>query len=363
MPGVRRVLPGVLALASVVVSGVGHQKAFAADRPVSISAVGDILFGRYSEQKKYMPVVPEGVDPFGEVAPILRQADLAFCNIESPIVPEPKSFGVFKRMTFRASPERLKTIVDAGFDVISLANNHMFNMKAASVAPTVANVAAAGLRAGGAGATAADAVRPVLVEVGGKRIAFLFYTVWHNTGKSGFTKDASVNFWAHEGPLEKVAVPAVRAARRYLNADFVVVSVHWGIEYEPHPHRGQERLAKALYENGMDLLLGHHPHVVQDVRLKRGVGMVFSMGNFIFDNPTLDRRESMIFHAKLNGAGPLRYTSDVEVDPIMIDRKTRFPVIARGKEGARWRKRLATLVGPGVVIRPEPELPKAASTP
>jgi poly-gamma-glutamate synthesis protein (capsule biosynthesis protein) len=359
MAAVTRTILGVLALASGMLAGSGVQEAFAQEREVSIAAVGDILFGRYSEQKKYMPVVPEGVDPFGEVAPILRQADLAFCNIESPIVDEPKRFGVYKRMTFRASPERLKAIVDAGFDVISLANNHMFNMKAASVAPTVAHVAAAGLRAGGAGATPADAVRPVLVEVHGKRIAFLFYTVWHNTGKSGFTREASVNFYAHEGPLEKVAVPAVRAARRYLNADYVIVSVHWGIEYEPHPHRGQERLARALYDNGVDLLLGHHPHVVQDVRLRRGVGMVFSMGNFIFDNPTLDRRESMIFHATLRGRGPLRHVGKVEIDPIMIDRKTRFPIIARGKEGARWRKRLATLVGPGVVIRPEPPVVQA----
>jgi hypothetical protein len=89
--------------------------------------------------------------------------------------------------------------------------------------------------------------------------------------------------------------------------------------------------------------------------------MVFSMGNFIFDNPTLDRRESMIFHTALKGIGPLRHVTKIEIDPVMIDRKSRFPILARGAEGKRWRKRLATLVGPGVVIRPEPPVVQAST--
>ncbi len=318
---------------------------------VTLAAVGDLLFGRYAEDKTYMPVDRSDA-VFADVAPIIRAADVAFCNVESPVVPEPKSFGVYKRMSFRAEPAKMKLVADAGFDVVSLANNHMFNMKAASIAPTVVNVAAAGLRPGGAGKTAADAMRPVVVEVHGVRLAFLMFTVWNNTGKSGFTKDGSVAFFEHEAKAEKTAVDEVRAARRYLDADFVIVSIHWGLEYIPHPHSGQERFAAAVMKAGADLVLGHHPHVVQDVRWKRGAAVVFSMGNFLFDNPTLDRRESLIFLATLR-PGPIRHVANVELEPVMIDKKTRAPMLARGKEGARWRKRLATLVGPGITIRPE----------
>ncbi len=318
---------------------------------VTLAAVGDVLFGRYDEDKTYLPV-PHVADPFLELAPELRASDLAFCNVESPVVPEPKSFGVYKRMTFRADPEKMTLVANAGFDVVSLANNHMFNMKAVSVPETVANVAAAGLRPGGAGKTPADAMRPVVLDVHGVRVVFLMFTVWNNTGKGGFTKDGSLAFFEHEGKLEKTAVAEIRAARRYLDADFVVVSIHWGLEYHDHPHSGQEKLAAAMQEAGADLVLGHHPHVVQDVRWKRGQAIVFSMGNFLFDNPTLDRRETMVFHATLSQPGPLRHVSSVELEPLMIDRKTHAPGFARGKDYARWSKRLSKLA-PGITIRPE----------
>jgi poly-gamma-glutamate capsule biosynthesis protein CapA/YwtB (metallophosphatase superfamily) len=358
-----------LLIAFMIVSLVDGRTA-AADAPrqepivstnVTIAAVGDILFGRYGEDKTYLPV-PHVPDPFAELAPELRAADLAFCNIESPVVPEPRSFGVFKRMTFRADPEKMKLVADAGFDVVSLANNHMFNMKAQAVPETVANVAAAGLRPGGAGRTPADAMRPVVVDVRGVRVAFLMFTVWNNTGKSGFTKDGSLAFFEHEGKLEATAVAEIRAARRYLGADFVIVSIHWGLEYHDHPHRGQEQLAAAMREAGADLVLGHHPHVAQDIRYKRGQAVVFSMGNFLFDNPSLDRRESMIFHATLSQPGPLRHVSNVELEPIMIDRQTRAPGFARGKDYARWSKRLGKLA-PGVTVRPERPLAAATPTP
>jgi poly-gamma-glutamate synthesis protein (capsule biosynthesis protein) len=326
---------------------------------VTIAAVGDILFGRYDETKKYLPV-PHVDDPFTELAPELRAADLAFCNVESPVVVEPKSFGVYKRMTFRADPEKMTLVRNAGFDVVSLANNHMFNMKAAAVPDTVANVAAAGLRPGGAGKTPADAMRPVVLDVHGVRGVFLMFTVWNNTGKGGFTKEGSLAFFEQEGKLEKTAAAEIRAARRYLGADFVIVSIHWGLEYHDHPHSGQEKLAAVMQEAGADLVLGHHPHVAQDVRWKRGQAIVFSMGNFLFDNPTLDRRETMIFHATLSQPGPLRHVSNVELEPLMIDRKTHAPGFARGKDYQRWAKRLAKLA-PGITIHGErPAAPEAA---
>jgi poly-gamma-glutamate capsule biosynthesis protein CapA/YwtB (metallophosphatase superfamily) len=198
------------------------------DTPVTIAATGDILYGRYAEDKTYLPV-PKAPDILGDIAPIISAADIGFCNLENPVVDAPKFVATYKRMTFRAPPAAAKEVHDAGFDVVSLANNHMFNMRAKAVGPTVTNVTAGGLRCGGAGATPADAVRPVLMEVGGRRIAFLFYTVWNNTGGTGFQKEGSVAFYGSEGALEKIAVPAVGAARRDRSAAFGGVSGDGGI--------------------------------------------------------------------------------------------------------------------------------------
>jgi poly-gamma-glutamate synthesis protein (capsule biosynthesis protein) len=323
---------------------------------VSFAAVGDVLWGRYDEDKTYLPV-SKLTDPFADVAAVLQGADLAFCNIESPVVPEPDSFGVYKRMTFRADPERMPVMAQAGFDVASLANNHMFNMKARSIAPSVQNVAAAGMHPGGAGATAADAMRPVLVDVHGMRVAFLFFTVWNNTGKSGFTKDGSVAFFEHEGKLEKYAAQAVIAARRYLGADYVVVSIHWGIEYQYVPHSGQVNLAKKVVAAGADLVFGHHPHVVQEVRRDGPAVVFYSLGNFMFDNPGTDRRETMIALPTLDRLGPFRWVDSVELEAVIIDRSDHAPRIARDKAGEKWRKRLAGLVPKDVSIRPAPAAP------
>jgi hypothetical protein len=98
---------------------------------------------------------------------------------------------------------------------------------------------------------------------------------------------------------------------------------------------------------------------VQDVRHERGFAVVFSMGNFIFDNPTLDRRQSMIFLATLMKVGPMRWVDKVEVEPVMIEKKIRHPVLAQHPhpEAKKWRKRLATLLGPGVIMRADPNAP------
>jgi poly-gamma-glutamate capsule biosynthesis protein CapA/YwtB (metallophosphatase superfamily) len=163
-----------------------------------------------------------------------------------------------------------------------------------------------------------------------------------------------VNFYEHEHALAKVAVPQVIAARRYLGADYVIVSVHWGIEYKYQPHDGQVMLARKVIAAGADLVLGHHPHVVQEIRWDGPALAVFSMGNFMFDNPGTDRRESVVLLATLSRLGPIRWVKSAELEAVIIDKKTHAPGVARGTPGEKWRKRLAGLIPANIPIRPEP---------
>jgi hypothetical protein len=100
-------------------------------RRASIAAVGDVMFGRYrlndEGEHSYRPVVTG--EAFGYVAPMLSSADIAFANVETPVMMEPDSFRVHPRLTFRADPARAKELARAGFDVVSLANNHVHNLE------------------------------------------------------------------------------------------------------------------------------------------------------------------------------------------------------------------------------------------
>lgn len=309
---------------------------------VSVAAVGDILFGRYHEDKSYHPV-PRVPGVFDDVRDLIAAADVAFCNLESPVMEEPKQFNVYQTLTFRADPDRAKLLRDTGFDFVSLANNHMFNMGPTAPGETRRHTEAVGLHVAGAGADLDEALMPTMIEVNGVRIAMLAYTRWSNNGKQ-VMKGGAVAFYEYPKDMLKVAVPAIIAARRYLGADFVIVSVHWGKEYVDHPDAGQRKTARALVDAGADLVLGHHPHVIQDMERYRGAIIAYSLGNFLFDNPIIERRQTMLLLAKLAMPGPVRHVSDVEVVPILIDKRDKVPRLATGGPGRVWRKRLAPLV-------------------
>jgi poly-gamma-glutamate synthesis protein (capsule biosynthesis protein) len=94
--------------------------------------------------------------------------------------------------------------------------------------------------------------------------------------------------------LGPITPDAVRAARAELGADFVVVSVHWGTEFEAHPAPGQIEAAHLLVDAGADLVLGHHPHVLQDIERYHGGVIAYSLGNFVFDEGFLSRRQTIV---------------------------------------------------------------------
>jgi poly-gamma-glutamate synthesis protein (capsule biosynthesis protein) len=334
----------------------------AAEPGVRIAAVGDNLFGRYQdregEKTVYRRVVDRGIDPYALVAASLRGADVTFGNVETPIMDEPERFTTFRSLVFRADVECAEQLAGAGFDVISIANNHMNNMGRTAPAATRKNVEAAGLRAAGAGATRDEAQRPVLMEIDGRRVAFLAYATILNGGPPE-TSVGAINYLPPAELLGR-AVPAVVAARRYLGADLVVVSIHWGQESTDHPDGGQRKQARALVAAGADLVLGHHPHVIQDVEWMGPALVVYSMGNFLFDAFQVTWRQSMIVHATLaddRDLGlPFRRVADVELEPIQIKHPPdRRPRPATGGEYHAARKRIERLA-PGIAIKPEPRL-------
>jgi poly-gamma-glutamate synthesis protein (capsule biosynthesis protein) len=321
-------------------------------RRITIMAVGDVLFGRYLDRKTYSAVVrAEHGDPFVEVAPILRRADLALANIESPVLHEPDEFGVNSRLTFRAEPADLTRLEAAGFDVVSFANNHALNFGDHGVRESLAHVSRTGLRPVGIGLDQAQADAPAVVEVGGVRVAVLGRTTWLN-GRLVQRKNAAISFVSDQEMQQRLAAD-VRAVRASTAADVVIVFIHWGREGSSHAGNHQRWAAQAMIDAGAHLVIGHHPHVVQEIE-RYGDGLIaYSLGNFLFDNGHMNQRRSVILEAAIEVEGGVARVADVELHPVLMELATHMPRLARGRDHLIWARLLATLA-PGIRVAADP---------
>jgi len=326
-----------------------------AGKSVTIAAVGDILFGRYLRTGRYRRVAATD-DPFAEVAPVLTAADIALANVECPIMAEPKEVTVNSRsLTFRCEPEDAAVLAAAGFDVVSAANNHMLNLGTRGAAQTARNLVAAGIAAVGAGEDEEAAFEPVVVEVGGARVAVLGFTTWTN-GRRPADRNGAVAFVSTRR-MRTALAERVRAARERLDPDFLIVTIHWGWEKEDGPRDEQVRAAHAMIDAGADVVLGHHPHVVHEIE-RYGNGLIaYSLGNFLFDNPAESWRRSVILEVTLEAEGDDRRVADVTLHPVVLERDFRasssVPKLATGKVYRRWKRALRALAG-GATIAPDP---------
>lgn len=243
-------------------AGATAGAALPAGRPLTIFAAGDVMLGR-------------GVTPRLRSASTnltlwhreISTADMAFCNLECALSPKKPA----RNTQLLASPQTIRYLHNAGFDAVSVANNHALDAGEAGVrlaqsALRGAKIIPLGTRIGG------GAWHGWRTTVRGRSVALLAASAW-GPFRSG---RAAVRPLAGSGLL-----PEVRA----LAADgvIVLVSLHWGQEYAPTPSPGQRAAARALIDAGATAVIGHHPHVAQPVETYRGRPIFYSLGNFVFD--------------------------------------------------------------------------------
>lgn len=244
-----------------------------ADRPVTLVAVGDLCFAG-------------GVDraydrsargyPFAHIADVLRKADIAFGNLECVL--SNRGSPVPKRYNFRGRPAWAARIREAGFDIVSMANNHTQDYGRAAMMDTIQALRSASVRSVGAGATLTEARKLQTITVRGLRVGFLAYLGMFPPILPIVADRPSVAM----GYPDRVATDVRRARGR---VDVLVVSLHAGVEGSLVPSSRQREIAFAAVDAGADLILGHHPHVVQPI-VKRGKATIaYSLGNCVF-NPS-----------------------------------------------------------------------------
>ncbi|PZN13104.1 MAG: capsular biosynthesis protein [Bacillota bacterium] len=215
----------------------------------------------------------------------IRTADLAVANLETPVAG--KAAGYSGYPLFNAPDALLEALRDAGFDVLTNANNHSLDRGARGLIRTYESLDRFGFVHTGTARSPAERDRVAMVEVNGVRIAFTAYT--YGTNGIPLPEPHMVNLIDEE----RIAADVARA--RQAGADLVSVSLHFGNEYQPEPSPEQERLVEAALDSGADIILGHHPHVLQRAELRDGKAVLFSQGNFLCGQIGEDRMTSALF--------------------------------------------------------------------
>jgi poly-gamma-glutamate synthesis protein (capsule biosynthesis protein) len=335
---------------------------------VCLVAVGDVEFsgmylGRYEEKNKRFPpfeaAMRQHAEETGSVLILdwLREADIAFANLETTLA-ENKPYYPSRPTTyrFRADPNNAVGLKNLGMDIVSLANNHVFDFGESAFVETLKALEDAGVKHVGAGMNLEEAYTPVFFEIDGLRLAFLgVATVFPIAGVAGFdcpgvaairnkliyefeTTRLPTDLRQGYAPLPRIyEVPVeedVEMVRDHIRrvkeeADFLIVSVHWGREYEDTPSEGQMKLGHGMIDGGADMIIGHHPHTAQSIESYKGKYIFYSLGNFAMQVEwDIARCE-----AYLNEAFMLRAyidkgkVSKVEILPTRTDR-TGLPILS-----------------------------------
>ncbi len=256
-------------------------------REATLIAVGDIMV--------HTPQLPAYYDAaskrytfnpwFEQVKPIFQSGDWVFGNLETPLAGQALKYTGYPR--FNAPAELANALADAGFDVVSTANNHTMDRGFPGIVRTLENVRKSGLVPVGTAADADDAERLTIVEREGIKMGFLAYTYGTNGIPIPEDKAFSVNLIDSERIVKEIA------SLRNAGADVVAVSLHFGLEYHRMPNKQQIQLARKLIASGADIVLGSHPHVVQPLErvsvpasesidgIARSGVVIYSLGNFI----------------------------------------------------------------------------------
>ena len=213
--------------------------------------------------------------PFLNIQETLISADLLFANLESMI--SDKGYDVGGLYSFRADPEAMEGLVFAGFDIVTLANNHTFDYTREAFEDTMKRLEEAGIAYTGAGFNEEEAHSPtILLLEDGTKIGFLGYTEFLYPHAFA-TEDRSGVTVFNEENMERDIVKAKE------EVDLLVVTFHYGDEYKEKAHPRQETWSRSAVDHGADLVIGHHPHVTQQIEEYNGKYIAYSLGNFIFD--------------------------------------------------------------------------------
>lgn len=280
-----------------------------------LALMGDVMLGRgVNDELTRMPA--EYV--WGDCLDVLRAADIRLCNLEcvisdrdAPLGPDRKAF------RFRSDAKNIAVLSVAGLDMVSLANNHALDLGPEALLDMMQSLNAAGISWAGAGSDLTQASHMAVCEVAGFRLGLVSCTDNEPDWAAGIDR-AGVFFIPIDIRDGRARRLFKLVTQRSQEADFMIVSVHWGSNWGYRPESGHEEFAHALIDAGADLVFGHSPHVVRGMEAYRRGLILYSAGNFV-DDYAVDERER----------NDLSFIFSVDVDVHSVRRVSLYPTVIR----------------------------------
>jgi len=244
--------------------------------------------------------------PFKNISGVTQSADIAFANLESPFSDKPTIREA--ELVFKANPEYIQGLLFAGFDVLSTANNHAYDQGLYGVTHTYEWLKENRIVPSGSHPKKYDPTESI-IQKNDILFSFLSYT-YSAANRGGDSSPLIGNF----NDPEQMQQDIQEVKGHY--ADVVIVSMHAGQEYEREPGEKQKEFARAAIDAGADIVIGHHPHWVQTVEEYKGKWILYSLGNFVFDQMwSRDTREGLTALATFKEQRLVK----IELLPVVID--------------------------------------------
>jgi len=277
---------------------------------INLFFVGDIMLNRGVE---YM-IDKEGAGdfrfPFLKIVDELQKSDLLFGNLEGPI--SDRGIKVGSIYSFRFKPEAIEGLIYAGFDVLSLANNHMFDYQRIALEDTMNILEENNIDYIGAGINENQAFSLKIRQVKDTKIGFLGYI---NLGPENWKAEGANSgmAWINQDSMG-IVKEHIKESKQ--DVDVLIVSLHAGEEYAENPTNFQVSFAQDCINSGADLVVQHHPHIVQAIEKYNDGWVAYSLGNFIFDQHfSEETMESIILKVVINEKKIKKvYSEDIRIN-------------------------------------------------
>lgn len=276
-----------------------YRKECANDTQVVMDFTGDINLSEGWSTTKYMDSQPGGMEDCMSEALLeeMRSVDIMMINNEYTYSTRGEPLPG-KDYTFRANPERVGVLETLGADIVSVANNHVYDYGAEALVDTLETLENAGIPYVGAGRNLTDAMKPVSFVANGRKITIVSATQIERS--TNYTKEATED---SPGVLKTLNpdkfLSVIESVRK--NSDYVIVFVHWGTEGTNHYGSDQVALGQQFIEAGADVIIGGHTHCLQGFEYYNGKPIIYSLGNFWFNDKKLDTGLSqVVIHTDTN---------------------------------------------------------------
>lgn len=289
------------------------------DITINMSVIGDIMCHNSQYIDAFNGSTYDFSYVFSDIKHYIDNADIAIGNLETTFAGAARGYSNYP--TFNTPEQLAQNLKDFGIDVVSTANNHCMDTGYKGLVSTLDYLDSAGISHTGTSRTQEEQNTVLIKDINGIKIAFLSFTYGTNGIPVSSERAYSVNLISDELILNQLQLAKAQ------NPDLICVSMHWGIEYQNTQNKEQERLADLLFQNGTDIILGSHPHVLQPME-KRTITLedgstkdgfvIYSLGNFMSGQTKERTRNSIILNIEL--------TKNGETDKISIGNISYVPI-------------------------------------